>query len=136
MPPDPLIGFWLVYTENVRSVLLLVPQSEAFALPGIVERANLQRPHEEYAMYPFMTLTCHVRWDIHIHVKHLPFASFLTIPESCEVSDCQERASSKRFPLCLTVPPALPLTGPLRFGLRMQSYKIILYASILFLHKG
>lgn len=34
LPPDPLIGFWLVKKENVRSVLLPVPQSEAFALPG------------------------------------------------------------------------------------------------------
>ena len=37
--------------ENVRSVLLPVPRMEALVLPGIVERANLQRPHAEYDIH-------------------------------------------------------------------------------------
>ncbi|MDE5584736.1 MAG: hypothetical protein K2I92_00160 [Muribaculaceae bacterium] len=32
----------------MRAVLLLVPLVEAFALPIVVERANLQKPHAEY----------------------------------------------------------------------------------------
>lgn len=35
---------------------------------------------------------------IYIPTRHLLFATFLTVIESCEVSTSQERASSKRFP--------------------------------------
>ena len=34
--------------KSVRAGLLLVPRSEAFALPDMVERTNLQKPHAEY----------------------------------------------------------------------------------------
>ena len=34
--------------KSVRAVLLLVPLSEAFALPISVERANMRKPHAEY----------------------------------------------------------------------------------------
>lgn len=53
--------------------------------------------------------------------------------EIFQISVCQERASSKRFPLCLCQgqraeaiiadPPALPVTGLLRCGLRPQNYE-------------
>ncbi len=38
---------------------------------------------------------------IYISTRHLPFAAFLTVIEVFQVSTSQERASSKRFPLCL-----------------------------------
>ncbi len=37
---------------------------------------------------------------VHIHISHLPFAAFLTKIEIYQISDCQERASSKRFSSC------------------------------------
>ena len=57
---------------------------------------------------------------IYISTRHLLFASFLTKIEICEISDCQERASSKRFSLCMH-PAARTPTGLLRCGLRLQS---------------
>ena len=52
-----------------------------------------------------LTRITHSHW-------HLLFASFLTEIEIFQISECQERASSKRFPKCLCrIPPALPTTG-------------------------
>ncbi len=87
---------WFIKNKNVRPYLLPVPRSEAFALPIVVKRANLQKPHAEYAYAPTVCALAHTcRRNIHIH-RHLPFAAFLTTIESCEVSERQERASSKR----------------------------------------
>ncbi len=57
-----------LYTENVRSVLLLVPRSEALELPIGVERANLQRPHVEYE-YAYLRHSRVVLGGIYISTK-------------------------------------------------------------------
>ncbi len=57
---DPSLGSYgkvRLETENVRSILLLVLPLEALELPGIDERANMQRPHAEYAIRPCPTLS-------------------------------------------------------------------------------
>lgn len=60
---------------------------------------------------------------IYISTRHPLFAASLTkISESCEVSERQERALSKRFLLCHLHPyPRDPRPGLLRFGLHPQS---------------
>ena len=82
----------------MRALLLPVPRLEAFALPGIVERANNAEASRRICIdTPKTNTTVLDISDINISTRHLLFATFLTIPESCEVSNRQERASSKRF---------------------------------------
>ena len=129
----PSLAFDNGYKKSVRAVLLLVPLVEAFALPGIVERANLQKPHAEYVHILRQQMLTHpAAGGIYISTGHLQFATFLTEIESCEVSESQERAPSKRFSKCLcrakssaitADPPALPLTGLPQCGLQLQKYK-------------
>ncbi|MDE6006891.1 MAG: hypothetical protein K2G67_05005 [Muribaculaceae bacterium] len=69
---------------------MLAPLVEAFALPGIVERANLQKPHAEYVMTTIHDALAPRLAYVYISTRHLPFATSLTIPESCEVSTSQE----------------------------------------------
>lgn len=59
---------------------LLVPLVEALVLPGINERANTQRSHAEYETHHQFTFTRIDDEYIHIHIRHLLSASFLTIP--------------------------------------------------------
>ncbi|MCM1020773.1 MAG: hypothetical protein NC343_01415 [Muribaculum sp.] len=55
-------------------------------------------------------------------LRHLLFATFLTPIEVFQISNRQERAPSKRFPLCLADPPAMPETEPLQCGQQLQKY--------------
>lgn|GEM_PF-2489101 len=106
----------------MRAVLLLVPHLEALELPGIVERANLQKPHAEYDISISMMSFARYHRIIYISTRHLLFAAFLTIPkEIFQISRCQERASSKRFLLCL---PTLPLDPDRASAGRSASAKI------------
>ena len=94
------------YKKSARTLPLLVPQLEAFALPIFVERANLQRPHAEYEYANIETLSRFNIGRIYISTRS---STVCSIPdedkESCEVSNCQERALSKRFLLCLFLHP-------------------------------
>lgn len=75
-----------------------VPQAEALVLPGIVERANSQKPHAEYVNTPKATLSRLQLVEIYI----FPKASTVCCnpdytKEIYQISACQERASSKRI---------------------------------------
>ena len=86
--------------ENLTACSFLL--AEALELPISVERANLQRPHAEYEYANIETLSRFNIGRINISTRHLPFAASLTeIFEIFQVSTSQERASSKRFLLCL-----------------------------------
>ena len=86
---------------------MLVPRSEALVMPGKVERANVQRPHAEYEIYaPRATLARSHRRNIYTHIHkastvcyNLDFTN-----EIYQISERQERASSKRFSLCSVNP--------------------------------
>jgi hypothetical protein len=87
-------------------------------MPGIVERANMQKPHAEYAYTP--TVSAHApavgRIDIYPH-RHLPFAASLTIPKKfSRFQAVKKERQGKRFPkkMSLQTPPAAPVTGLLR----------------------
>ena len=103
----------LLYKKSVRPYLLPVPQLEALELPIGVERANLQSLTQNMIRQQPMLAHCQpVDEDYSYSHWHLLFATFLTEIEIFQVSSCQERASSKRFPKCLCrIPPALPTTG-------------------------
>ena len=80
--------------------MLPVPLSEALELPIGVERANLQSLTQNMIRQQTMLAHCQpVGDDYSYSLWHLLFATFLTpIIEIFQVSDSQERASSKRFP--------------------------------------
>lgn len=82
-----------------ESVLLLVPRLEAFALPGLVERATTQKPHANMIYKEIRCSHTELSCDI-AYPQASTVASVLTNPESCEVSNRQERASSKRISIC------------------------------------
>lgn len=90
--------------------LLPVLLAEAFALPELVERAT-QKPHAEYVNMPTTRTLVLASGVICISTRHLPVAASLTNSEICEVSTSQERAQSKRFPLCLSTLPRCPCPG-------------------------
>ena len=100
-------GIWFLWfcrntkkRENLTACSFLL--AEALELPISVERANLQRPHAEYEYANIETLSRFNIGRINISTRHLPFAASLTeIFEIFQVSTSQERASSKRFLLCL-----------------------------------
>lgn len=79
-------------------------------MPGIVERANTQKPHAEYVYTP--TVSAHApavgRIDIYPH-RHLPFAAFLTIPKKfSRFQAVKKERQGKRFPKkCLYRPHPL-----------------------------
>lgn len=73
--------------------LLPAPQLEAFALPGLVERTT-QRPRANMHYVPARYSRITAGTAIYISTKTSVAATFLTNPESCEVSNCQERALS------------------------------------------
>gem|GEM_PF-1071485 len=63
---------------------------------------------------------------IYISTGHPLFAAFLTkISESCEVSERQERALSKRFLLCLCIPSRL--TPDRASAFRSASAKLVIF---------
>ena len=89
----------LVYKKSVRPYLLPVPHSEALELPISVERANLQSLTQNMIRQQPMLAHCQPVDDYYSYsLWHLLFATFLTEIEVFQVSSCQERASSKRFP--------------------------------------
>ena len=83
-------------------ILLPVPRSEAFALPISVERATRRGPREYVTTRRAQTPHDVNAADavIHIH-EHLPLLHPDRDSESCEVSERQNQASSKRLSLCL-----------------------------------
>lgn len=83
--------------------LLLVPLVEAFALPGLVERAT-QKPHANMIYTQCRRCSRTASNDI-TYPQASTVASSLTNPESCEVSTSQEFTLSKRI---LFMSPTLP----------------------------
>ena len=82
-------------------ILLLAPRSEAFALPISVERATCRGPRE-YVTTPKAKLSLNGYASgtiLHIY-EHLPLLHSDRDLESCEVSERQNQASSKRLSLC------------------------------------
>ena len=103
------IGVRLYNKKSVRAVL--VARSACRGL-RIAHHCRTSKPAEASRGICAYTPTADAhapccRRNIHIH-RHLLFAAFLTVIESCEVSTSQERASSKRFLIMSAVPPALP----------------------------
>lgn len=83
MPRPSSLAF--IYLKEKRESCTDCPFShcEALELPGIVERANLQKPHAEYGyMVIHIGAYAPICDRIYTHSqRHLPFASFLTIPK-------------------------------------------------------
>ena len=114
------------YKKSARTLLLLVQRFEAFALPTTVERA-MQRPHAEYEYANIETLS---RFNIGRIYISTATSTVCSIPdedkESCEVSNCQERASSKRFQyVCFASPPCVS-PRPGLCGMRSASAKLLI----------
>ena len=110
VPPD--LSRWLLMWIKRKAqglYLLPVPQLEAFALPGFVERTT-QRPRANMHHNPTRCSRIHAGLtNIHIH-KGVRRCPFLTNPESCEVSNCQERALSNAFQY-LSASRPVPISG-------------------------
>lgn len=83
-------------------ILLLAPRPEAFALPISVERATRRGPREYVISRRAQTPpdVNAAEYILHIH-EHLPLLHPDRDRESCEVSERQNQASSKRLSLCL-----------------------------------
>ena len=94
-----LVGNDWLKKKSVGPYLLLVPHSEAFALPIFIERANAEASRRYMNIDHRHAHACTME-NIHTHSGIyrllIPDEDF----EICEVSECQKRASSKRFSLC------------------------------------
>ena len=125
-------GIWFLWfcrntkkRENLTACSFLL--AEALELPISVERANLQRPHAEYEYANIETLSRFNIGRIYISTRHLPFAASLTeIFEIFQVSTSQERASSKRFLLCLFCIPTHICPRPGLCDVRSALTKLII----------
>lgn len=122
-------GFRIGYKKEKRGNLycLLVPRIEAFALPDLVERAIAEASRWICWTRPKTTLSRYLQIEYTYSTRHLPLLHPWPNLEVCEVSIRQERALSKRFPLCLPslqaacrLPSRWPVTGPLQNGLRCK----------------
>ena len=117
----PFIGIWLI-KKAWESYLILVPLVEALELPISVERANLQSLTQN-VLNATAQHSRAVWWqNIHFHISHLLFATYLTEIEVFQVSTSQEGASSKRFSKCCSYPPTSSRTGSRPGGLQLQNY--------------
>ncbi len=102
-----------MYIKEKRESLICcpLPQLEALALPGKVERATVAEASRKY-VYVFIdgihTLSMAHRYT-YPH-KSSTVATFLTLPfEICEISNCQESASINAFQY--VIPARTPLSG-------------------------
>lgn len=95
-------------TKNIKNVRtfywLLVPLVEAFALPGLVERATDAEASRKHDICNYLRCSHTTNEDI-TYPPTSTVASFLTNPESCEVSTSQERALSKYAFQKIRIPP-------------------------------
>lgn len=93
-----------LYTKSVVPILLPVPRSEAFALPGIVERATCRGPRAYVSpnrtQAPRRANEQSDMWYISMNI----YCCFiLTIPKSCEVSERQNQALVTLFYVLLKI---------------------------------
>ncbi len=72
---------------------------------------QLQRPHANMYMDRMTMLAHHLPSGYNISTKPSIAATFLTNPESCEVSNCQERALSNASQYVYRIPPLQPISG-------------------------
>ena len=126
----PLLYKWLMVadsrkrhdykTKGVRALPLSILLVEAFALPGIVDGQQAEASRRIWILHS-VTLACnHNVVYIHIHISHLPLSQSWLYLEICEVSTSQERAPINAFLIFAAIPPAMPIAGLLRNGLRVQ----------------
>ncbi len=113
------------YWFSVGVKPLLVPQTEALALPGMVERAT-QRPTPICIETPFHRVHDRILRTQKIHETnayiHIPQTSTValsvTIPRNCQISVCQEQSAVNALNMLRLSPPALTacLRQPLGVG--------------------
>lgn len=105
----------VLYEKSVRACTIARSATGGSGKPFTVERATAE-PHAEYAYGRIVRRSAQC-WHNNISTRHLPLPLILTVNEIYQISDCLDRALSKRFSLCSgDGPPADPPARPRPIG--------------------
>ncbi|OKY85806.1 MAG: hypothetical protein BHV69_04380 [Bacteroidales bacterium 52_46] len=85
---------WFIIIKSARPYSLPVPPVEAFALPIVVERANLQKPHAEYA---YTSAVCAPSRNCRLNIHNPQASTVCCIPDyDMKVAKFQQAKKERR----------------------------------------
>ena len=117
---------WFIKIKSARPYLLPVPLVEAFALPIVVERANLQKPHAEYV---YTSAVCAPSRYCRLNIHNPQASTVCCIPDyDMKVAKFQQAKKERRVNASkkMSAPAPQPISG-FRSDMHRQIYQNFLH---------
>ena len=112
----------VINKKSVRAVLVARSACRGSGIAHHGRTSKKKKPHAEYEYSKYYCQTMYFAW-IYISIRHLLFASFLTMNEIYQISTSQERAQVNAF-YYVCIPPLEPRPG---FFIAVYGRKITKY---------